>query len=158
MSNEPNPRSPSDDVSDDLQLVQETMAALGITPESIMEAIERNEAGCSAQAEFLPLSDAEWKVVKTALPPDSPQANTMDNRTFVNTVLEAAHRGGRWIDFRKNTPYPEAVRRRFGRWAHLDTWQRLASEIRNGELSSERKSQIEAAAAWAERLRKKSVS
>lgn len=146
----------SDRASDDLRLIQETMAALGVTSESIMSAIERNEAPVVVRGEFVALSDEEWEILKTALPQESPQANTMDNRTFVNAVLEAAERGGRWGDVRKNTPYPDAVRRRFGRWAHLGAWARLASETDNSALSLKRKGEIGSAAAWAERLRQKS--
>lgn len=145
-------------VSAELRLVEETMTSLGVTFESITEAIDAGSAVEIAREEFMAVTDGEWELIKAALPEEAHQANTMDNRTFLNAVLMAVNRGGRWSDFRKKGPYPDAVRRRFGRWAHLGVWQRLAADINDNYIGSDRKAALQSAAEWAEQLRKKSAS
>lgn len=139
----------------DLRLVQGIMSGLGVTSETIQTAIDAHQTQCYSREPFADLSDEEWATIEPALPLESRQANTMGNRDFVNAVLAAMHRGGRWNDQRKNDPYPDAVRRRFGRWAHLNLWQALDEAIADRDLSGERKAQFKAISDRAKRLQQK---
>jgi len=137
-------------------LIIETMASLGVTPESIAQSVAIN-ANDACRQDYRPLQDDEWRLLATFFPDEPSQSNTMDNRTFVNAVLAAIHRGGRWTDHPKKGSYSDAVRRRFGRWAHLGIWQRVAEKTTEIELTIERRIEFKATADRAERLRRKSA-
>lgn len=142
--------------SDELQHFMEALASLGVTPESIRESVPAHPNASHRDA-YRPLDNDEWMLLEAFLPDEPSQSNTMDNRTFVNAVLEAMHRGGRWTDYPKKRPCSDAVRRRFGRWAHLGIWQRVADNTTEIELTIERKIEFKAIADRAERLRRKSA-
>ena len=141
---------------DAVDAIVEAMASLGVTPESIQQAAAA-QSHFAVREDFQFLEDTEWQVLEALLPLNASQANTMDNRTFVNEVLLAQHRGGRWTKNRKGGPQSDAVRRRFGRWAHLGIWQRVSGQASEGPLGSERKAALKLVADRAERLRLKSL-
>jgi transposase len=142
----------------DLHLVERVMAELGITAETIQDAIDLRQTQNSAPEQFNELSDKEWSIIEPSLPLEPRQSNTLDNRAFLNAVLAAMHRGGRWNDSRVKMPYPDAVRRRFGRWAHLSRWQALVETVTKSDLTNERKAQFKAIADRAARLQKNLAS
>lgn len=135
----------------EIQSLMETLASLGVTPESVKARIVADAA--SSSGEYRPLEEDEWAVLAPLLPREASQTKTMDNRTFVNAVLKATHQGGRWTEYPKQSLHSDAVRRRFGRWAHLGIWQRAYDAASDSELSSERKSALKLVAQRAERLR-----
>ena len=61
----------------------------------------------------------------------------MGNREFLDAVLEAMHRGGRWSARDIAATRSEAVRRRFARWAHLGVFEGLAAALKGLPLSAE---------------------
>ena len=61
----------------------------------------------------------------------------MSNRDFLNAVLIAMRRGGAWVSCQAPTAEIEAVRRRFGRWAHAGVFGALADALRDFALSPE---------------------
>jgi len=131
------------------------MSELGVTSETILNAMDALPPQSRSRNPFTELSDEEWSTIVPLMPTEPRQSNAIGNREFVNAVLAAMHRGGRWNDYRKNGPYPDAIRRRFGRWAHLSRWQALFDAITNTDLTDERKNQLKAISERAERLREK---
>jgi hypothetical protein len=61
----------------------------------------------------------------------------MSNRDFLDAVLTAMRRGGVWASRDAPAADIEAVRRRFGRWAHLGVFQALAEALPSFALSPE---------------------
>jgi len=118
-------------------------AALGIDPACVVwPAARTRDTGREDTPETQQcgaLSDAEWAVIAPLLPAESPQAGTMPNRDFVNEVVSAMQRGGTWTTRDKSLAEADAVRRRFGRWAHRGVFQALAVELDGLALSPERK-------------------
>ena len=111
---------------------------LGIDPATVVWLSESAELRELPQPrEHVELSDEEWHAIAPFLPSEAPQANSMSNRDFLNAVLAAMRRGGNWVS--RHTPATdiEAVRRRFGRWAHLGVFQALAEALPNLDLSPE---------------------
>jgi len=127
------------------------MASLGVTPESL-----RNTPSCQEpddpRVAFEPLTDPEWDIIGPLLPPEPRQMNTMNNREFINAVLIAMHRGGRWNAQLKTGSRSDAVRRRFGRWAHQRIWQGLEQHLAGLSLPVGRKKAFEAMARRATQL------
>lgn len=136
----------------DLQLVQDIMSGLGVTSESIRTAMDALPAEGEPRDDFSEFSDDEWSTISPRLPAEPPQSNTMGNRQFVNAVLAASHRGGRWAEYPKKFQHSDAVRRRFGRWSHQGVWQKLAMDLATSALSENRKRQLRAVAERADRL------
>jgi len=128
------------------------MSALGVTSESIRTAMDERSANSQPHLDFSELSDDEWSPISVLLPVEPPQSNTMGNRQFVNAVLVAMHRGGRWGEYPKKVKNSDAVRRRFGRWSHQGIWQKLAIDLATSALPENRKRQLRAVAERADRL------
>ncbi|MBS0251312.1 MAG: transposase [Proteobacteria bacterium] len=99
------------------------------------------------------LSDSEWALIAPYLPSEPAQATAMRNRDFVDAVLVAVARGS-WTDRRIPGNTSDAVRRRFGRWAHLEVWRALAAAISQLPLSTERKSAFHVVLRRADMLRR----
>lgn len=104
--------------------------------------------------DFEPLDDREWDLIAPCLPLGSYRGNAMDPRAFLNHVLAALARG-RWTDIRNRGPQSDAVRRRFGRWAHQGVWHRLAVFAGGLEISKPRQLSFEAIARRADMLHRK---
>lgn len=138
------------DTDDNLRLLHD-MASLGVTPETLRSAPSR-QASDDPRSPFAPMADAEWEIIAPLLPPEPRQMNTMGNREFVNAVLAAMHRGGRWTAYLKTGPQSDAVRRRFGRWAHQGIWQVLEQNLTGLSLPDHRKKEFEAIARRAAQL------
>jgi transposase len=104
----------------DLAALAAACAALGIDidtlPRHLREAPPQDGVASRPQDIPLALADAEWAMLAPLLPPEPPQADTLDNRAVLDQVIwviEGTH---------------EAVRRKFGRWAHAGVWQRLHAD------------------------------
>jgi transposase len=128
------------------------LRAIGIDP----SVIKWPDPVCGPQTEtFVPelaghaLSDSEWDLIAPHLPAEPTQANAMINRAFIDAVLIAMARGA-WTDHRKRGASSDAVRRRFGRWAHQGVWQRLA--VADLALDPARKAELATLARRAEIL------
>jgi len=105
--------------------------ALGIDPATVAwpagdGAPKRSEVDPSTSAEQVDISDKEWVSIAALLPAEAPQVNSMGNRDFLNAVLTVMRRGGAWVSRQTQAAEIEAVRRRFGRWAHQGVFQRIA--------------------------------
>ncbi len=76
------------------------------------------------RAEDIPLAltDAEWAILAPLLPCEPPQADAMSQRELLDKVIWVIARGRRWTEL---DAAHEAVRRKFGRWAHAGVWQQL---------------------------------
>lgn len=143
--------SPRQGRDDELQLLQDAMASLGVTSETIRNAPARQPSD-DPRSPFEPLLDTEWEIIALHLPAEPRQINTMGNREFVNAVLAAMHRGGRWTAYLKPGAQSDAVRRRFGRWAHQGIWQDFKMNLPELSLTDGRKKEFEAIARRAEQL------
>ena len=105
------------------------LRAIGVDPTVIRwpDPVSTREPELMAAARTdTPLRDDEWALITPHLPAEPPQANAMGNRAFLDAVLVAVARGA-WTDHRNRGAASDAVRRRFGRWAHKGIWQRLAT-------------------------------
>jgi len=127
------------------------MRLAGVTPESIRSASEVNDSDRRRDA-FQTLTDEEWQTMAPLLPAEPTQAKNMCNREFVDAVLKAMYHGGRWTDYPKKGRCSDAVRRRFGRWAHQGVWQQFATDTAPSCLSEKRKADLVLIAERAERL------
>jgi transposase len=127
------------DAATDLDMLAEIIAASGVTAASLAAAAAADAHAVGEPRAFEALDDAEWQHIAPLLPNEAPQAATMGNRAFLNAVLKAMQRGGRWTEYPKTGVSSDAVRRRFGRWAHHGVWQRLAATVLDLDLSAERK-------------------
>ena len=108
------------------------LLALGIDPATVVwpsEDVLRDAEPAVQPPEPAELSDAEWQVIAPFLPPEAPQANAMSNRAFLDAVIAAMRRGGAWTSRHTPAPEIEAVRRRFGRWAHQGVFQALTDAL-----------------------------
>jgi transposase len=130
---------------------------LGLDPSNISWPQLREEHATSepipAELGGLHLSDEEWRVLAPLLPAEAPQAKTMNNREFVEAVLDAMRRGGAWVSRQTPAAEIEAVRRRFGRWSHQGVFQNIASALPHLGLSSETVRLLELAGGRARRLK-----
>lgn len=137
------------------------LRALGIDPSTVVwpdsTLIEScNEEAAAADQEPR-LSDAEWQVIAPFLPAEPPQARAMSNRNFLDEVVRAMQRCGTWTTRQKSAQESDAVRRRFGRWAHLEIFQALAEELPRLDLPQALKSALTLAVQRAESLRRRSA-
>jgi Putative transposase of IS4/5 family (DUF4096) len=133
------------------------LIAVGIDPETVVwpdpsepaeeERAEAELEGC--------LSDEAWRAVAPLLPAEAPQARAMGNRQFLDEVLRAMQRRGVWTTRQRTAAETEAVRRRFGRWAHLGVFQDLAEKLEPVDLPSELKDALALAAKRADSLRRR---
>ena len=118
------------------------LLALGIDPATVVwpgEDVLRDAEPAAQPPEPAGLSDRDWQLIGPLLPPEAPQANAMSNRAFLDAVLAAMRRGGAWTSRHTPAAEIEAVRRRFGRWAHLGVFQALADGLTDLDLPPERK-------------------
>ena len=115
--------------------------ALGIDFATVAWPSERAEPEAqdapASSSEAAALSDEDWGLIAPLLPAEGPQANTMPNRQFLDAVLAAMRRGGAWTSRHTPAAEIEAVRRRFGRWAHQGVFQRLAAALPGLALSTD---------------------
>jgi len=136
--------------------------ALGIDPSTVAWP-SREGSGLKPSAsvvtdrESIELGEDEWQTVALVLPPEAPQLSTMTNREFLNGVLAAMRRGGTWASPQTPAADIEAVRRRFGRWAHQGVFQALAEALPSLALSAETKRLLTFAGERAAQLRARST-
>lgn len=136
--------------------------ALGIDPATVPWPTgngeqKRSEVEPPTNSEQVRLSDTEWKLVAPFLPAEAPQAKTMSTRDFLEAVLAAMRRGGAWVSRSTPAAEVEAVRRRFGRWAHQGVFQGLAEALPSLALSPESKRLLALAGERAARLRSRAA-
>jgi transposase len=124
-------------------------------PRGIREPISAETPSQRGSEMALELSDSEWALLAPLLPPEPPQAETLENRQVLNNVIWVVAKAKGWTDL--GEPH-EAIRRRFGRWAHAGVWQRLFEGVAHSELSSERLRQLQRISERAERQRKKRLA
>ena len=115
---------------------------LGIDPETIVWPAapgveEVADEGLSLPGDVGCLSDEEWALLAPFLPLEAPQVSAMGNRSFLDAVLAAMQRGGAWTSRATTSAEIEAVRRRFGRWAHQGTFQALREALPRLDVSPE---------------------
>ena len=67
----------------------------------------------------------EWAILAPLLPAEPPQADAMSQRELLDKVIWVIARGRRWTAL---DAAHEAVRRKFGRWAHAGVWQQLSAD------------------------------
>ena len=118
------------------------LLALGIDPITVVwpsEDVLKDAEPAAEPPEPAELSDGEWLVIVPFLPPGAPQANAMSNRAFLDAVIAVMRRGGAWTSRYTPAREIEAVRRRFGRWAHLGIFQALTDALTDLDLPPERK-------------------
>jgi hypothetical protein len=112
---------------------EQALRALGVDPSTVAWRSARGESGPPDEqasiGDDIVLSDAAWDKVAPLLPTEAPQASAMPNRVFLEAVLAAMQRGGAWTTRAAPTADIEAVRRRFGRWAHQGIFQALADAL-----------------------------
>jgi len=114
--------------------------ALGLDPAAIAwpdRHEEHDPASGDTEVEWN-LRDEDWRVLEPLLPAEAPQVQTMSNREFLSAVLEAMRRNG-WSS--RSTPATaiEAVRRRFGRWAHQGVFEAIGAALTSLDLAPETK-------------------
>jgi transposase len=136
--------------------------ALGIDPSTVAwpsraASETRPSTFAAIDSEGIELADEEWQAVAPVLPPEAPQVSTMTNREFLNSVLAAMRRGGTWASPQTPAADIEAVRRRFGRWAHQGVFQALAEALPGLALSKETKRLLTYAGERAAQLRARST-
>lgn len=97
------------------------------------------------------LSEADWEALGAArvLPPPPSQADAMSDRAFIAAVVAVLRAGAAWTALPHHVS-PEAVRRKFARWAHAGVWQRLAAS--HAPVSADLRRRLEAASMRAQRL------
>jgi transposase len=132
--------------------------ALGLDP-SVIAWPDRHGDGASAPPPALDveqkgLSDQDWDSLAPLLPSEAPQAKAMSNRDFIDAVLDAMSRRGSWTSRHTPAAEVEAVRRRFGRWAHRGVFQFLAIRLPNLVLSPDTKALLALAGERAARLKR----
>jgi hypothetical protein len=136
------------------------LRALGIDPATVVwpdsALIESCDEEAAAADQEVRLSDAEWHVIAPFLPAEPPQARAMSNRNFLDEVVRAMQRCGTWTTRQKSAQESDAVRRRFGRWAHLGVFQVLEEQLPSLDLPGKLKSALTLAAQRAESLRRRS--
>lgn len=130
---------------------------LGLDPETLPRALyrPRTEAIVPPHTQIeipLEVTDEEWGVLAAFLPPEPPQSKTLGNRDVLNGVLWVIVRGKQWTNL---GTAPEAIRRRFGRWAHAGIWLALYEGAARAQVSPDRQVQLRKVADRAERLRTK---
>jgi hypothetical protein len=140
--------------------------ALGIDPTLLSwERLAEAESGAPATApaltvdlptDFAPLTDLEWQTLLPLLPAERSQLSVMGNRDFLDAVLQAMARCGRWAARDWSARKSESVRRRFSRWAKLGIFERLAERLPELALSPETRRWLVLAAHCARRLDRKS--
>ena len=131
--------------------------ALGLDPATIAWP-EGEESGASGEAEGerQHLSDEAWLALAPLLPVEVPQSKAMSNRAFLEAVLEATQRNG-WVSRKTPAAGIEAVRRRFGRWAHAGVFQAIAAALPGLDLSVETARLLELAGKRARQLKARMV-
>jgi transposase len=145
--------------SDDDQL-RRVLDALGIDPATLVWPAERAATpprdpvhSPVVSIASASLSEEEWRALSPHLPAEAPQARSMHNRAFLESVLAAMQRGGAWTSPTTPSATIEAVRRRFGRWAHLGAFETLAAALPALPLTPEVKRQLSLACRRAAGLR-----
>ena len=133
--------------------------ALGLDPATIAWPDRREEskvASGEVEGERQHLSDEAWLGLAPLLPAEAPQSKAMSNRAFLEAVLEAMQRNG-WVSRKTPAAGIEAVRRRFGRWAHAEVFQGLAAALPGLDLSQETARLLELAGKRARQLKARMV-
>jgi len=128
--------------------------AAGLNPDHIVFA--RRIADEDADAPLLGprtpplvrLNDAEWNAILASgvLPSEPPQADAMDNRTFVEAVLSVVGRKYPWTILDIHGLSSEAVRKKFTRYAKKGVWQTLAARVGPQALTAARSAELQVAA------------
>ena len=82
------------------------------------------------------ISDADWNRIKDLLPGRPGQTGWLaeDNRRFVDAVLYIARTGIPWRDLPARFGNWNSVWRRFDRWCHKGTWQRVFEVLQDPDL------------------------
>jgi len=137
------------------------LRALGIDPSTVVFPAVGVDAPGDDQAPPRPakgqLDDDEWAIISPYLPDESPQAQALANRAFVDAVLWMQARSAHWTQIADQRG--EAVRKRFARWAHTGVWQRLYDDVvQVGGLGGERQAQLAALAKRARILQSRTLA
>ena len=110
----------------DILALAAACARLGIDidtlPRDLRAPVADDGAAARPQDTPLALTDREWAILAPLLPPEPPQAETLSNRAVLDRVIWVIAKGRRWTEL---DAAHEAVRRKFGRWAHAGIWQQL---------------------------------
>jgi putative transposase len=113
----------------DIAALAAACSGLGIAIDTLPPHLRAPAADDAAQprAQDIPLAltDAEWAILAPLLPPEPPQADAMSQRELLDKVIWVIARGRRWTAL---DAAHEAVRRKFGRWAHAGVWQQLYAD------------------------------
>ena len=138
----------------DIAALAAACTGLGIAMETLPRHLRAPAADDAAQprAEDIPLAltDAEWAILSPLLPAEPPQAEALDNRAVLDKVIWVIAKGRRWSAL--NAAH-EAVRRKFGRWAHAGIWQQLHADAdAAGALHPQRRLHLQRIAQRAETL------
>jgi transposase len=116
------------------------------------KAVITSDTSVHLPTDFVPLTDCEWQALAPLLPPERAQLNAMSNRDFLDAVLQAMARSGRWTARGWSARKSESVRRRFSRWARCGIFQHLAEMLAQLALAGETKRLLALAAQRARRL------
>ena len=113
----------------DIAALAAACTGLGIAIDTLPRHLRTrvDDDGSQPRAEDIPLAltDAEWAILAPLLPAEPPQAEALDNRAVLDKVIWVIAKGRRWTAL---ATAHEAVRRKFGRWAHAGVWQQLYAD------------------------------
>ena len=113
----------------DIAALAAACTGLGIAVDTLPRHLRAPVVDDAAQprAEDIPLAltDAEWAILAPLLPAEPPQAETLSQREVLDKVIWVIAKGRRWTAL---DAAHEAVRRKFGRWAHAGVWQQLQAD------------------------------
>lgn len=119
------------------------MATLGIDPAHIPapgdRRSERRIVEVNANSE---LTDAEYQVLQSLLPPEPRQAGAILNRGVLNGLLWVQLTNNRLTHLPPCYGTPEAVRKRAERWAVIGIWNRLLEHLDVLNLTASRRESI----------------
>jgi transposase len=82
------------------------------------------------------ITDADWDRIQDLLPGRPGQTGWLaqDNRRFIDAVLWIAKTGAPWRDLPERFGQWNSVWKRFDRWAHKGTWQRVFEALQDEDL------------------------
>ena len=108
-----------------------------------------DKAGVQAESQpvqrivFEPLTDAEWEIVRTAMPSlPVPRPGGFRDREFFDAVLWfrcAVDRGYGWAALPPHFPPRMTMQHRWHRWAVAGTWEQIAEQLKGCEGLSQKR-------------------
>lgn len=138
----------------DIAALAAACSGLGIAvdtlPRHLRAPVADDAARPRAEDISLALTDTEWAILAPLLPAEPPQAEALSQRAVLDKVIWVIAKGRRWTAL---DAAHEAVRRKFGRWAHAGVWQQLyAGAETAGALHPQRRLHLQRIAQRAEIL------